>query len=543
MIVYLYDCTCDNHRVDKSAYLTQLLTLNGSMREEQDISNPSIVLELPISSEGVVTNDLEDVVTEDEDEVIVNPDSIPVFNYVFIPSLRRYYFVTAMSALPSAKGLNRLFRVSLRCDVLMSFKNDFMDLVAMVERNEFKYDPGVKDIAHPYTDKIERDRNYLNGETEFNISNEDDFIPCIVISAFQIKLDGAWLADTLSQGTEALYDLLGRKVDGIGDGTNIDGIYSRTASPSSAVVTYILNYDEYFEFARNLGEDQKSFIKSVIAFPLDLSRCANISSYWIAGWAGSEPTSLRHLKYSKTGEYSKYVYLGEYTFPEYSYEYDSPISIWNIYVPFMGKRELDYASYAGQKVEFYFSFSLADGSATLYMIGNDNKLIESCDFTLGHRVGVDSSNAQEIRNNQISMALNGVVGTLANVTTMIAGAVGHNPFMVAGGIAGETKLATNLIEKGLNNLPQGRITQQPASMAMTSPMTAYIERVHKEDVLTSALLKEEYAHIYGLPLNKPYRLSNLTGFTKVLDIHLEGLKCTAPERESIYNALRSGVIL
>lgn len=543
MIISLYNCEADPHRVDKSDYLTLLYTLEGTFREDINIGAPSVVIELPENALYVADDDDDYVVDDDGDDIVIE-EGLPIFNYAFIPLFHRYYFVRDIVALTSAKVSIRLYRVSLACDVLMSFKDELKLLTGMIERNEFLYDPAIKDIAHPYKDSVSQEGSFLISDLLFNVSDEADNKPCIALSVYQERYNGRWLFETLKQGEEALYDLFGRKVEGIGNYTKIDGIYSRTASPNNAVVTYILTWDEYFEYMRGIGENQKSFIKSVIAFPFNLDECANISRYWIRGWAGSEGVTGSHLRYSKTGEFSKYVKLGTYQFSEYKYEYDNPLSTWYIYVPFMGRREFDYASFAGKIVDIYLSFSLGDGSATVYMISQGSgQHIESFDFNIGNRIGIDSSNAQEIMNNQISMALNGAVGTLANLTTMVAGAFLHNPFMIAGGVAGETKLVSGMIEQSLNNLPQGRVSEQSSSMAMTSSMHIYIERIYKKDGLTTTEEREKYAHLYGLPLNKPYKLSDLTGFTKVADIHLEGLKCTSPEREAIYSALRTGVIL
>lgn len=541
MIISLYNCKADSHVLNKSSYLTLLNTLEGVMREDTEIVAPSIIVELAENTMYVVDDDDDYMVDEDDYDIVIE-EGLPIFNYAYIPLFHRYYFVTSIVALSSGKVATRLFRINLNCDVLMSFKDDLLSLTGMIERNEFTYDPAIKDLAHPYKDSLSRQTHFLEGDIIFDVSEVVNNKPCIALSVFQERYNGSWLFDTLRQGEEALYDLLGRKVEGIGDYTNIDGIYSRNASPTNAVVTYILSWDEYFDFMRSIGESQKSFIKSVIAFPCNLDECANISNYWIRGWAGSSGVTSAHLSYSKTGEFSKYIKLGSYQFSTYDYERDSPLSTWYLYVPFMGRREIDYPSFAGKIVDIYLSFSLGDGSATIYIIARSNRHIQTFDFTLGHRVGIDSSNAQEIKNNQIAMALNGAVGTLANLTTMVAGAFLHNPFMIAGGVTGETKLVSGMIEQSLNNLPQGRVSQQSSSMAMTSPMTIYIERVFKEDGL-SIDDRATYAHIYGLPLNKPYKLDNLRGFTKIADIHLEGLTCTTGEKDTIYNFLKAGVIL
>ena len=539
MIVYVYKSLADSHVVDKTSYLTLLATLNGTMREEQDITTPSILLEMPLSSSEVVTQDEENVVDINEDLVVVNLDSIPVFNYVFIPSLRRYYFVTSIVATTSARGVNRLYRVNLNCDVLMSFKDDFTKLVGMVERNEFKYDKAIKDTAHPFKDSISREVFYLENDSFWRIDESSFGIRNLAMTIF---LNGYNMISEPS--AETLKDLLGREVDPPSGSDAMRGVFSAMATPSIRTITYILTQGEFWNFIRLVPENEKSFIKSVVAFPLDLEQVCNISDDEAFPVVGDDLLSQEYtFKFSKTNEYSKYVYLGSFTFPEYDYQNDTPISMWVLYVPYLGRKELDYSLYAGKTIQIYLIFSLVDNSASIYLIDDEGQRVESIDFTFGNRVGVDTSNAQEVRNNQISIALNSIIGTMGNAIAIGAGVATDNPFMIAKGVTGEASLIANAITNSLNNLPSAKTSQQSSSMGMTSPMTSYIEHIYKEDSLTSSLLKEEYAHIYGLPLNKPYRLDNLRGFTKIADIHLEGLTCTTGEKESIYNFLKAGVIL
>ena len=52
-----------------------------------------------------------------------------------------------------------------------------------------------------------------------------------------------------------------------------------------------------------------------------------------------------------------------------------------------------------------------------------------------------------------------------------------------------------------------------------------------------------YREMYGIPSFKKERLGNLTGYTKVAEIHLDGLTCLEEERQELETLLKNGVIL
>lgn len=54
---------------------------------------------------------------------------------------------------------------------------------------------------------------------------------------------------------------------------------------------------------------------------------------------------------------------------------------------------------------------------------------------------------------------------------------------------------------------------------------------------------KDYGHYYGYPSNIYETLSNLTGYTEVAAIHLDGINATEPELDEIDNLLKGGVIL
>ena len=53
--------------------------------------------------------------------VVLMSETMIDFNYAYIPDFNRYYFVESIEVTP-----NKIYNISLRCDVLESFKNDIL---------------------------------------------------------------------------------------------------------------------------------------------------------------------------------------------------------------------------------------------------------------------------------------------------------------------------------------------------------------------------------------------------------------------------------
>lgn len=104
MIIELKTCTSEPHAVHKT--LASLMDLEGFLREESPISNPSIMIEstLPIAS------------------------NIVQANYAYIPAFARYYYITEITHIRT-----HLWRLDMKCDVLMSFASSIGESTAIVE--------------------------------------------------------------------------------------------------------------------------------------------------------------------------------------------------------------------------------------------------------------------------------------------------------------------------------------------------------------------------------------------------------------------------
>lgn len=109
MEMILYNCTSSSNTINKD--LTEVERFNIRLKKSTDIYNPSI----PISSDI-------DLVVEQ-------------VNYCYISGVDRYYFIDSLNPYP-----NKIYRLSLRVDVLESFKNDILNSLAVVNKsNELGY--------------------------------------------------------------------------------------------------------------------------------------------------------------------------------------------------------------------------------------------------------------------------------------------------------------------------------------------------------------------------------------------------------------------
>lgn len=102
MTINLYRCSADNRVVDKTNYLSDLVTLNCEM-VNTDILDPTIKL-----SSNYLT-----------------------YNYAYIPSFNRWYFVRGDDTIEGTHILK-----FCHVDVLMTYKEEIKNLTCHVTRNE-----------------------------------------------------------------------------------------------------------------------------------------------------------------------------------------------------------------------------------------------------------------------------------------------------------------------------------------------------------------------------------------------------------------------
>lgn len=105
MLIQLMSSVSEPHALNK--VLSTITTLEGTLRNESPISNPSILIET--------------------DDLAVG--STVRANYACIPDFGRYYFIKEVTHIR-----NHLWMLDLKCDVLMSFATGIKASMVLIEQ-------------------------------------------------------------------------------------------------------------------------------------------------------------------------------------------------------------------------------------------------------------------------------------------------------------------------------------------------------------------------------------------------------------------------
>lgn len=102
MDIYLSEMFDEKNKLNKT--LNNTLHLEGTLRNETSILNPSIIIE---------------------------GDYFGFYNYMYIPQFDRYYFITDIESIR-----NDLWRINATVDVLMSFKDSLLGCPIILSNTE-----------------------------------------------------------------------------------------------------------------------------------------------------------------------------------------------------------------------------------------------------------------------------------------------------------------------------------------------------------------------------------------------------------------------
>lgn len=101
--ISLFKTASENNRVVK--VLTDEKQLSGELRNQTSVLSPKIRIE--------------------------SPENIAGYNYCYIPEFGRYYYIVDITSV-----LTRVWEVSMRCDVLMSYKDEIQGLNVILNNTQ-----------------------------------------------------------------------------------------------------------------------------------------------------------------------------------------------------------------------------------------------------------------------------------------------------------------------------------------------------------------------------------------------------------------------
>lgn len=209
------------------------------------------------------------------------------------------------------------------------------------------------------------------------------------------------------------------------------------------------------------------------------------------------------------------VNVNEYYNNVEDYDYSSA----QIYLPYIGFKDLDVKEIMGARVEVNYFLDIYSGAclARVYVTRN----------------GVTQELYNFAGNTAVTIPLTGRDFT-QGVTSLLSGALG-----VAGGAMTGNALA---MAYGASQIigNESKITRSgtlSANIGAMGPQKPFI--IIKRPVPYNA---RNYPAYYGRPSNWTVRLSSCSGYTRIKDVHLDEIACTDVEKEEILALLKEGVI-
>lgn len=536
MEIVLFISSADKERVDKTAYLSQLMQLEGFLRDPASVENPTITLQLSGAlGSQIVDADGEEIADADGFAIGTSP-RITEANYMYIPEFGRYYFISDIT-------LNHtgLYIISARVDPLMSFKEYIKQLDCFVSRNEYEFFPMLQDDLLPLDFRKEILENELVDGSLVNTQFKIDGFPAK--ATYVLTLVNDYPAGGHSITPPAYTDL--------------PSIDANAFSSYGSALPYAIAQSTLREFSGKAMQDDTllSFVKSLVAFPFKIEglpndlhkghynfRRPNDSKIQIKP---DDPNQPRYYLRGDILNYmSDYLVVADFNMASADSFLDfAPYTRYELFLPFYGYVEIDAQKVANHRLIVYYSVNYEDGSGNVYIYDcTAKRQVFSSACQLGIKIGISASNLREVTNQRNAENTNLALNLLASFGTIGSGIASENPLLIGAGLLNAGRSITSYINSNANIFDRGIASFSSSSNALYSNMKVRIRRTRIIRGLTdSQMLK--FAHSVGRPLRQYRTLGELSGFTIAQSVHLDGIPCLSGEAETILNALSSGVIL
>ena len=527
MKITFYNNTSENNKVDKD--LAYIVELEGTLRQASSIVNPSIDVEFSnqtiFLNYEVVDDNGDNIVANGDDVVLSYEDKIISCNYAYIDEFERYYFVNDIIMMS-----NKLFRVIMSIDVLMSHKDKFRQLEGFITRNEFEYNALIRDdFVSYYYDKEIFERMFAKGsavDTTFT-SNENvyykNYTICVINNSSILNNTGivqnrpTWKMPYISAYTS--------------------GIYNQNA-------TYGTSALELSFMSKKLIEDDtlKSFIISVNAFPFAPKTKTNSEWLRLGNTTLQEESEDDEITFEGVRVYGLNFPQGAYhTIADFTHRVAEPSFLdyepyteYEIYVPYLSYIKIPADKFVNKRIKVSYAVNYQDGSAQVFII-SDYDVIYTANCQIGVQIALNSTNALEVKNNNISNGINLGLGLMGGAIGVATG----NPLAVATSVLSVSKSVASFVQNQNTNYELGSGALNSSNLGRFAYTDVYV-RFTK---LKPRSYDEKYFKFKGRPLNQVKYLRDVHGFTIIDDIHLENFDATTSEKALLIDYFKKGVLL
>ena len=500
MDIILYKYNGNFRKINKTlpSASGDVLTLSGYLKDGSSVLNPIIEVKSTTSIVG--------------------------FNYAYIQSFSRYYFVSIDSV------SNTLWTLKLKVDVLNTYKSTIVTTEMLIDRcmdeNYLLPDDTISFNANFNVNILN-----LSDETQGDLQNfefNSNFWSLgvnVVINAVNNNSQQKFIFGT---GGEDVFvaPLI----------TNM----SEWSISNSGVLPYSYKYvcgmDDINTIKELYQQTEADFIKSIIVFPFELDVIEDDEHHEVltklklgSTEYGTERFNLPHK------DIFNYKVLLDYTFGNYdNFKNYEPYTLMEIFIPFLGWKKVNVSDVNNSRILIAYQVNYENGSAICYMINyTKNYIIFQQTIQIGVKVALSRSNLEELNAQRISANTAMTLGVLSGaITTALSFG---NPIAIASGMitmgASLAKGVTaniGMFERGSTNIAEG-------TDGLSSGFKVLLKLTTKNSYETSEVI--------GYPYKTYDEIQNLAnGYIKVSECPLLEISGYKEEADEIISILKDYVI-
>jgi hypothetical protein len=297
-------------------------------------------------------------------------------------------------------------------------------------------------------------------------------------------------------------------------------------NPNSAQIKNLANY------MWSSGFDIATF-KNIVANPIDCILGLNIIPFTPNH---GDPDTVKvgnidtGLSFPTVANQFQEIDCGSVQVSEYwgSYLDYSPYTKISLYLPYIGIVPLDIDEVQGKALAIKYHVDVLSGACIAYLLCGTSVLYSY--------IGQCSCNVP-ITSNDFTNTVNGVLGIAGNIGSLVAVGGMSSPFTAAGSaIKAGAAMASNAINMLKPNV------QKSGAMAGTGGLmgTQYPYIIKQRPRQSVPAGQNTFK---GYPSNIAVKLGDLSGYTEVDEVHLDGIPATDAEMNEILQLLSEGVYI
>lgn len=543
MNITLYKSKSSMNTVDKGgANLTPLLTVSGNFKNAQSILTPIVIIDT-IDSLLLVDDNGQVVLDDYKRPLLTSRDAskeIIKANYCYIDELQRYYFISDIQVVN-----NDLIQLYLKEDVLYTYANQIKEHTAYISRNEFTNTPLIEDR----NEQLFYDKEVSYKDTVEITTGE------AVNFAFNVSQLGTnnIIFSALSKQTDYRAGLVDVPKD-LPSFNSINEFYTTLLSVDRPLlIPYVAG--QYIAQLCLEKDSNKSYIKNMLICPFDVTNQTdttkslpiylgdnNISDMG----SSTDPTQKVGNVHPMKALTSDYLVIADFTIPDATSYLDyEPYCQYEVFVPFYGYVTLPINKVRGKRILLYYALDWQKGTgmAFISMInGTENRVIWNSQVDPFIHVELSTTNNYENKVAKNGVVTSTVLGSLSAGISLVAGVATANPLAIAAGAMGLGKTIASSVQTSQGIIDRANVGFTDGMLSQYSNTKPYL-RITKMKT-TNTINKDNYAHLFGLPLYKSYKLKDLRGYTIISEINLDDLDTAkSSELVELYSLLKGGVYL